>query len=145
MFSLRFFGVVVSEHPAIPGLIEFSNLRPTGGTIVYVPYYMPVTNPKWALSDDELIKEAYGCLKLVNPDLTDSDLIDARVGRLTHAQPVCPPGFGAQIPPVQTPIGGLQVADTCFYYPEDRGISESVRYGQMMARAIENRVISHVP
>jgi len=25
------------------------------------------------------------------------------------------------------PIAGLQVADTCFYYPEDRDISESMR------------------
>ena len=40
------------------------------------------------------------------------------------------------IPPVQTPVSGLQVADTCFYYPEDRGISESVRYGKMMADAL---------
>ena len=32
----------------IPGIIEFSNLRATGDTIVYVPYYMPVTQPKFA-------------------------------------------------------------------------------------------------
>jgi hypothetical protein len=28
---------------------------------------------------------------------------------------------------------GLQVADTSFYYPGDRGISESVRLGREMA------------
>jgi hypothetical protein len=37
---------------------------------------------------------------------------------------------------VQTPIAGLQIADTCFYYPEDRGIAESVRLGQEMAQNI---------
>ena len=37
-----------------------------------------------------------------------------------------------------TPIRGLQAADTCYYYPEDRGISESVRYGKMMAEAVDN-------
>ena len=31
----------------IPGLVEFSNLRPTGDTMVFVPYYMPATNPKF--------------------------------------------------------------------------------------------------
>jgi hypothetical protein len=36
---------------------------------------------------------------------------------------------------VQTPISGLQIADTCYYYPEDRGIAESVRLGQQMAVA----------
>ena len=39
---------------------------------------------------------------------------------------------------MQTPIVGLQIADTCFYYPEDRGIAESVRYGCLMARAIDD-------
>jgi protoporphyrinogen oxidase len=128
---------ITDERIAIPGVVEFSNLRPTKDTIVFVPYYMPVTNPKWARTDQELLGEAFGYLKLLNPRLTDADLIDSRVGRLRYAQPVCPPGFGAAIPPVQTPIAGLQIADTCSYYPEDRGISESVRLGQVMAQAIE--------
>jgi protoporphyrinogen oxidase len=139
--SPHFWVNTIDPRIPIPGLIEFSNLRHDSGgadrdTIVYVPYYMPVTNPKWQMSDAALIKEAFDCLKLVNPQLTDADLSDARVGRLKHAQPVCPPGFAAQIPPIQTPIAGLQVADTCFYYPEDRGISESVRTGRKMAAAI---------
>jgi hypothetical protein len=40
------------------------------------------------------------------------------------------------LPPVATPIRGLQIADTSFYYPEDRGIAESVRLGRQMAAAI---------
>jgi len=58
------------------------------------------------------------------------------VGRLRHAQPVCPPGFAAMLPSVATSIKGLQIADTCFYYPEDRGISESVRFGRLMAEQV---------
>jgi hypothetical protein len=77
-------------------------------------------------------------LKRVNPSLTDSDRIDAAAGRLSHAQPVCPPGFSAMIPNVQTPIAGLQVANTCFYYPEDRGVSEGARWARLMAEAIDD-------
>ena len=80
--------------------------------------------------------EALACVSRINPAVGKGDLVASHVGRLKHAQPVCPPGFGAMIPPVQTPIRGLQVADTCFYYPEDRGIAESVRLGQAMARAV---------
>ena len=36
---------------------------------------------------------------------------------------------------MRTPIACLQIADTCTYYPEDRGIAESLRLGQEMARA----------
>jgi protoporphyrinogen oxidase len=123
---------------AIPGFVEFSRLRPTGDTIVFVPYYMPTSSARWGHRNDELIDEAFGYLKRINPSLTDSDRIDAAAGRLSHAQPVCPPGFGAMIPKVQTPIAGLQVADTCFYYPEDRGISEGVRWAKLMAEAIDD-------
>ena len=42
---------------------------------------------------------------------------------------------------MQTEIAGLQIADTCFYYPEDRGISESVRYGQLMAEAVADPAV----
>lgn len=120
---------------AIPGIIEFSNLRPMPGgeTVVFVPYYMPVTNDRFGWADDTLLAEAFSYLQRLNPALVHGDILASRVSRLRHAQPICEPGFAAKIPPVETPIAGLQVADTCFYYPEDRGISESVRLGQDMA------------
>ena len=123
-------------HFEIPGVIEFSNLRPVGTTIIYAPYYMPPTNPKWAWSDQQLIDDAMNCLVTLNPALSLEDLLDARVSRLRYAQPICEPGFAAKLPPIQTPIHGLQIADTCFYYPEDRSIAESAKLGREMALAL---------
>jgi protoporphyrinogen oxidase len=134
------FWVNISEPDiAIPGIIEFSNLRPVGGeSIVYVPYYMPNDNAKFAWTDEEFLEEAFGYLCRVNPALTREDIIAAHIARLRHAQPVCESGFAARLPQVQTPIQGLQIADTCFYYPEDRGISESVLLGQKMASCLSD-------
>lgn len=121
----------------IPGVIEFTRLRDVGGDhIVYVPYYMPVTHPKFSWREDQLLDEAFACLHRINPALTREDILATKVARLRHGQPICEPGFAAKIPPVQTPIAGLQIADTCYYYPEDRGIAESVRLGQQMANAV---------
>lgn len=120
----------------IPGIVEFSNLRRLPDTVVYVPYYMPQTNPKFTRSSEAFVAEAFGYLRRLNPALQPGDLLGSQVGRLRYAQPICPPGFLARLPRVQTEIAGLQIADTCFYYPEDRGISESVRYGKLMARAL---------
>jgi len=131
---------IVADDIDIPGLIEFSNLRPVGETIVYVPYYMPITQPKWAWTDQKFIDEAFAYIKRINPKLGDEDLIDAKVGRLRHAQPICEPNFADKLPPVQTPIIGLQIADTCYYYPEDRGVAESIRLGRRMAEdAVKDR------
>jgi protoporphyrinogen oxidase len=134
--SPHFWVNISDERFEIPGLVEFSNLRPAGDTVVYIPYYMPVTNPKFACDDEFFRAEAFGYLKLINPGLDEGDVIACHVGRLRHAQPVCPPGFAAMLPPIQTAIAGLQIADTCFYYPEDRGIAESVRLGKAMADRI---------
>ena len=133
------FWVNISEPDiAIPGIIEFSNLRPLpdGETIVFVPYYMPVTNEKFGWADDRLLDEAWGYLRRINPELVKEDVLARKVARLRQAQPICEPGFAAKIPPVETSIAGLQIADTCFYYPEDRGIAESVRLGAEMAARV---------
>jgi protoporphyrinogen oxidase len=137
--SHHFWINISEEGIEIPGVIEFSNLRNVGGdSIVYVPYYMPVTNPKFSWPDDNLVDEAFACLRRLNPMLERQDIIQTRVTRLQHGQPICEPGFAAKIPPVQTPIEGLQIADTSFYYPEDRGIAESVRLGRSMARSLKS-------
>ena len=120
----------------IPGIVEFSNLRRLPENIVYIPYYMPQTHPKFGKPADYFIDETIGYIGKLNPAITRDDLIAAQVGRLRYAQPVCEPGFQAKLPPVQTSIAGLQIADTCYYYPEDRGISESVRLAKMMVEQL---------
>jgi len=118
----------------IPGVVEYSNLRPLGQHVVYVPFYMPGEHPKFADADDVFIDKVRRYLKKINPALTDADFIDIRASRYRHAQPICDPGYLAGLPPVALPVGGLWVADTSYYYPEDRGISESIGFGRAMAR-----------
>ena len=120
----------------IPGVIEFSNLRPMAERVVFVPYYMPHNHPKWGWSDAEFVAECMAAIHRINPDIGDDDLIASHVGRLTYAQPICEAGFLAKIPPILTEIAGLQIADTSFYYPEDRGIAESILLGRQMAEAV---------
>src|SRR4051794_448584 len=136
---------IIADDIDIPGIIEFSNLRPLSETIVYVPYYMPVTQPKWGWKDQQFIDEAFGYIKRINPEIGDDDVLDAKVGRLRHAQPICEPHFRDKLPPVQTPIHGLQIADTCYYYPEDRGVAESVRLGRRMAEESGKQLHQIVP
>ena len=118
----------------IPGLVEYSNLRPLDHAIVYVPFYMPGENPKYAEPDEVFIDKVKRYLQTINPALQDEDFIDIRASRYRHAQPICEPGYLDRLPPVALPVRGLWVADTSYYYPEDRGISESIGFGRKMAR-----------
>lgn len=130
----NFWHNIIDEKHNIPGIIEFSNLRELDSHIVYAPYYMPHDQERWSWSDEDLIAEAFSAIKDINPDISEDDIIDAKVSRLKYSQPICAPNFLDTLPEIETPVSGLQIADTCFYYPEDRGISESIKLGRSMAR-----------
>jgi protoporphyrinogen oxidase len=118
----------------IPGIVEYTNLRPLDHHVVYVPFYMPSEHPKFAEADTVFIDKVRRYLKKINKTLTDDDFIDVRASRYRHAQPICEPGYLDRLLPVALPVKGLWLADTSYYYPEDRGISESIDFGRRMAR-----------
>jgi protoporphyrinogen oxidase len=118
----------------IPGLVEYSNLRPLDRHVVYVPFYMPGSHPKFQEPDQKFLDRVRRYLLTINPELTDSDFLELRASRYRFAQPICPPQFLDGLPPVRLPVEGLWVADTSYYYPEDRGIAESIQFGRDIAR-----------
>lgn len=132
--SNKFWINIIDPNIDIPGIIEFSNLRKMDANVVYVPYYMPTTNAKFNENDNFFINEAFGYLKSLNPKLDENDLLDSKVGRLKYSQPICTPNFYNKIPSISSSIDGLQIADTCYYYPEDRGISESIKIAKKMVQ-----------
>jgi protoporphyrinogen oxidase len=118
----------------IPGLVEYTNLRPLGEHIVYVPYYIPGEHPGYAEPDAVYLDKVKSYLQRINPELGDDDILEMRASRYRYAQPICEPGILDRLPPAKTPVEGLWIADTSYYYPEDRGISESIEFGREMAR-----------
>jgi protoporphyrinogen oxidase len=120
----------------IPGLVEYSNLRPMDQKVVYVPFYMPGENPKFAEPDEAFLVKVKRYLMKINPELTEQDFLAMRASRYRYAQPICDPGYLDKLPPVALPVEGLWVADTSYYYPEDRGISESIGFGRQLAKDV---------
>jgi len=120
----------------IPGLVEYSNLMPMEETIVYVPFYLPGDHPKFSDSDEIFISKVKKYLNKINSSINESNFIDVRASRYRFAQPICEPEFLKKIPALDLGIKGLLVADTCYYYPEDRGISESIDFGRNLAKKV---------
>lgn len=131
--SRNFWTNINDPSMAIPGLIEYSNLNPSSGqSIVYAPFYMPKTNPKWARSNDAFIEEVIDYLYKLNPAFEPDWVLASHCHRYDFAQTICPPGFYDALPPMRTPIGGFYMADTSYYYPEDRSITESVNVARRL-------------
>lgn len=122
----------------IPGVIEYSNLNPTEQTIVYAPFYMPKTNPKWSHSNESLIEEVVGYLGKINPNFSSDWILATHCHRYEFAQTICPPGFQDMLPSMRTPLRGFYMADTSYYYPEDRSISESINTAQTLFSCVKS-------
>jgi Protoporphyrinogen oxidase len=116
----------------IPGIIEYSNLRPMDKAHVYVPFYMPHAHANWHTADEELIAKARMYLRCVNPDVEKTEEA-VRLFRYEFAQPVCPPGFRHILPPYETGSRNIFAADTTHSFPEDRSINESTRIARELA------------
>lgn len=127
----------------VPGVIEYSNLNSESGEyIVYVPYYMPQDHPKYSWSDEELFAEVDGYLQKLSSSFNPNQIKAQVVSRYEYAQTICPPNFYDALPPMKTTVEGFYMADTSYYYPEDRSISESVDMGVKLAKIVLKEVTS---
>ena len=131
---------VNDDHMEIPGIIEYTNLNPAEEKIIYVPYYLPQDHEKHQWTNEQFIAEATGYLSRINKDFDNNWILATHVARYGFAQTVCPPGFYDQLPPMQSQLKGLFMADTSYCYPEDRSISESVRIGKELANLANENI-----
>lgn len=118
----------------VPGVIEYSNLNPLANAVVYVPFYMSQSHSDYRKPETDFVQRSLRYLQKINPAFSPDWVLSQKVSRYEFAQTICPPGFYEMLPPMKTPLTGLFMADTSYYYPEDRSISESVRVGYQLAR-----------
>lgn len=125
----------------IPGIIEYSNLNPCDGQhIVYVPYYMPISTPIYNDSDNIFKEKIIRYFKKINPSLNDEDFLNIVVSRYKCAQPICGPEYLKTIPEIKIMNDNVFIADTSYYYPEDRGVSEGIKIAKTIAGMVENEL-----
>ncbi|MEY4545494.1 MAG: hypothetical protein RL685_1689 [Pseudomonadota bacterium] len=122
------------------GVIEQSalnqNLRTRGLHVLYVPFYLPTSDPRYSADDAALFREYVPMLRLLNPDFDESWVKEYHVFRTPYAQPVFTTNFVAKMPAHETPVGGFYVTDSTQFYPEDRTISAAIEQGRKVAGLI---------
>jgi len=119
------------------GIIEQTNLnrnlREAGLNVIYVPYYLATSEPRYSYTDTELFDEYVPMLKLVNPEFNESWIEEFSVARAAYGQAVCHTHFADLRPEHRTPIRGLYVTDSTQFYPEDRTLSAAIEQGRKAA------------
>jgi protoporphyrinogen oxidase len=137
----RFYWTNVADRelPFI-GVIEHTNFvepeRYGGRRFVYVANYLAPGDPLLSLGPDELIAEYEPGLRRINPGFSRDWVVERWLHREPAAQPVVTTGYVRRIPPLDTGVPGLVLANTTQIYPEDRGTNYSVRLGADAVEAL---------
>ena len=122
------------------GIIELTqlrgDLRAAGLNLVYVPYYLAVSEPRYTAPDAVLYAEYVAALKRLNPAFDETWVKAWRVFRDPYAQAVCVTRFAALIPGLRAPVGGLYVTNSTQFYPQDRTLSAAIQQGRQAAQLL---------
>jgi protoporphyrinogen oxidase len=119
------------------GMIEYTNLNPVpeldGDHVLYVPQYLSAEDPRYAQSDEEVLRAYTDGIALIHPAFDRRWIRFSAVFRDRYAQPICLTDYRETTPPFATPVRGLYLTDSCQLHPHDRSISGSFGLGRRAA------------
>lgn len=105
--------------------------------IVYVGNYVAYNHPYMKMTALELLKVYHPYLKKINPDYQLS-IINYQLFSVPFAQPIIPVNYSKIIPPFETPLPNVYLANIQQVYPWDRGTNYAVELGEKIAKHISN-------
>lgn len=130
------------NDPGFPfvGVIEHTNFDTPehyrGSHIVYLSRYIATDDPVWSYDDETYLTYSLEHLRRMFPEFGDDWIIDWKIWRADHAQPVIERNYSALVPDRQTPFDNAWISTMAQIYPEDRGTNYAVREGRDVARAM---------
>jgi protoporphyrinogen oxidase len=136
-FSPYYWTNIADPQVEFVGLVEHTNFvepeRYGGRRFVYLANYVEPGHELLALDADELLTRYEPSLRRINPAFDRSWVRERWLFREPAAQPIVTVGYERLIPPLQTGVPGLVLANTTQIYPEDRGTNYAVRLGDQAA------------
>jgi protoporphyrinogen oxidase len=121
-------------------LVEHTNFMPSseydGQVLVYLGNYLPMDHRYFTQSDEETLKEFIPAVKRLNPDFEESWIKKFWVWKAPYAQPIVTLDYPTKLPPHETPIPNVLLANMAHVYPQDRGQNYSIRLGEKIAKML---------
>ena len=140
-FSEYFCLNISDKDIPLAGIIEYTNLNPIDikdrKNIIYIPLYVENSSALFRKDKDLVFEYIVKYLSKIKPDFNIKYVKNYNVFKTKLAQPVCERNFLKKIPDMNKVVDGFIAADTSFYYPEDRSVSESINLGKKLAKLVK--------
>ncbi|MCV0404492.1 MAG: NAD(P)/FAD-dependent oxidoreductase [Chloroflexi bacterium] len=128
------------NDPGYPflALVEHTNYQSPadygGRHLVYLGNYRPMDDPLLRSTPEEALAEFTPHLRRINPDFDPSWITERWGFAAPFAQPIVTTEYRDRIPPFETPIAGLSLANMFQVYPHDRGQNYSVELAEKLVQ-----------
>lgn len=124
--------MAIVEHTNFMDKAHYNNEH-----IVYLGNYLPREHKYFQTTDEQILKAYDPFLKTLNKEYKKS-LIGIKAFKAPFAQPVIPVNYSQMLPPMETPLPNVFLANIDQVYPWDRGTNYAVELGEKVATLIEN-------
>lgn len=116
------------------GVIEQTNLLDEthydGNHLAYISRYMDIEDALYGMDQKSLFAVYLPWLKKVFPEFSEQWIEELMLWKEPHSQAVVSTGYGNRIPDVRTPIKGLFLSTMAQIFPEDRQMSNGVKFAK---------------
>jgi len=130
------------NDPGFPflALVEHTNMRSPaeygGRHIVYLGSYRPMDDPVLKTDPEQLLTDWLPAIQRLNPKLDRSWVTQVWGFAAPFAQPIVTVDYASRIPPFETPVPGLWIANMFQVYPHDRGQNYSIELAERVVAAL---------
>lgn len=122
-------------------LVEHTNYMPLadygGRHLIYLGNYRTMDDPLFQRSQDDVVAEFLPHLARINPAFDASWVKETWMFSAPFAQPIVTTDYRDHIPPFDTPLPGLSVANMFQVYPHDRGQNYSIELAERLVQHLE--------
>ncbi len=122
--------MAVVEHTNFMDKAHYNN-----ETLLYLGNYMPADSERFAMEKNDVLKLYHPFLMKLNPEYK-KHLIASELFKAPFAQPIIPRNYSKMIPPMETPLKNVFLANMEQVYPWDRGTNYAVQLGETVTKKI---------
>lgn len=112
-----------------------------GKHLTYLGNYLPSGHPYLSMTNEQLLTVFLPYIQRLSPSVTKKTIRRSYLFTAPFAQPVHELRYSKKIPPIETPIPGVYMANMDYVFPWDRGTNYAVELGQKAAEAIASSIV----
>jgi protoporphyrinogen oxidase len=120
--------------------VEHTNYIPAheygGKHLLYLGNYLPMDHPLMHATPKEALDQFAPYLQRLNPAFSRDWITDMWGFAAPFAQPIVTRDYRTHIPPHETPLPGLYLANMFQVYPQDRGQNYSIKLANGLAKRL---------